>query len=149
MKKIISPSTQPSCWLVKQEPSAYSWSDFLRDEQTEWTGVRNFQARNNLRAMKQGDQVLFYHSVMNPSVVGIAEVVKPAYPDPTATEGDWSCVLLKPLRALNNPVLLATIKATPELSEMALIKQSRLSVMPVTEKEFSKIVALENYGCAK
>ncbi len=142
MKKIISPSAQPSYWLVKQEPSAYSWSDFLRDQQTEWTGVRNFQARNNLRGMKKGDPVLFYHSVVNPSVVGIAEVVKPAYPDPTATEGDWCCVLLKPLRALKNSVSLATIKATPELAEMALIKQSRLSVMPVTEKEFSKIVAL-------
>ena len=92
--------------------------------------------------MQVGDQVLFYHSVVNPSVVGIAEVVKTAYPDPTASEGDWSCVLLKPCRALNSPVTLTEIKAIPALAEMALIKQSRLSVMPVTKKEFSKIVEL-------
>lgn len=136
-----SPSTL-HYWLVKQEPSAYSWSMFVKDQQTEWTGVRNFQARNNLRAMHQGDLVLFYHSVVHPSVVGIAEVLKPAYPDPTATEGDWSCVLLAPQRALTNPVSLATIKADPTLASMALIKQSRLSVMPVTEQEFASIVAL-------
>jgi len=131
-------------WLVKQEPSAYSWSMFVKDQQTEWTGVRNFQARNNLRIMRQGDLVLFYHSVVHPSVIGIAEVIKPAYPDPTATEGDWSCVLLAPQRALKHPVSLATIKADPTFASMALVKQSRLSVMPVTEGEFSKIVALGN-----
>ncbi|MBX9578080.1 MAG: EVE domain-containing protein [Chthoniobacterales bacterium] len=123
-------------WLVKQEPTAYSWTTFVKDGETEWTGVRNFQARNNLRSMKKGDQVLFYHSVLNPSVVGVAEVTKTAYPDPTAPEGDWSCVVLKPGHPLKRPVTLAEIKAIPELAEMALIKQSRLSVMPVTEKEF-------------
>ena len=135
-------STLSSCWLVKQEPTAYSWSTFVKDGKTEWTGVRNFQARNNLRAMKKGDQVLFYHSVLNPCVVGVAEVTKTAYPDPTSTEGDWSCVVLKPCHELKHPVSLAAIKATPALAAMALIKQSRLSVMPVTEKEFLKIVAL-------
>ncbi len=129
-------SSPSSYWLVKQEPTAYSWFTFVKDGETEWTGVRNFQARNNLRAMKKGDRVLFYHSVVNPSVVGIAEVVKTAYPDPTASEGDWSCVLLKPCHPLKRPVTLAEIKAIPALSEIALIKQSRLSVMPVTKKEF-------------
>ncbi|MFI0348508.1 MAG: EVE domain-containing protein [Chthoniobacterales bacterium] len=131
-------------WLIKQEPTAYSWNDFVRDQKTEWTGVRNFQARNNLRMMQKGDRVLFYHSVINPSVIGIAEVIKPAYPDPTATEGDWSCVLITPCEALKNPVTLAQIKADASLANMALIKQSRLSVMPVTEKEFEKIIALGN-----
>ena len=135
-------TTSSNYWLVKQEPTAYSWNDFVRDQKTEWTGVRNFQARNNLRAMKQGDRVLFYHSVINPSVVGIAEVIKAAYPDPTAADGDWSCVLLAPCEALQNPVTLAEIKADALLSNIALIKQSRLSVMPVTEKEFCRIVAL-------
>lgn len=129
-------------WLVKQEPTAYSWNDFVRDQKTEWTGVRNFQARNNLRAMKKGDRVLFYHSVINPSVVGIAEVIEAAYPDPTATDGDWSCLLLAPCEALKRPVTLTEIKADGSLTNMALIKQSRLSVMPVTEKEFCRIVAL-------
>ena len=120
-RTVLSPD-KTSCWLVKQEPTAYSWSNFVKDGETEWTGVRNFQARNNLRAMQKGDQVLFYHSVLNPSVVGVAEVIKTAYPDPTATEGDWSCILLKPCHALKHPVTLAAIKATPDLAEMALIK---------------------------
>ena len=141
-QRTVFSSEKTKYWLVKQEPTAYSWSTFVTDGETEWTGVRNFQARNNLRSMQKGDQVLFYHSVVNPSVVGVAEVTKTAYPDPTATEGDWSCVVLKPCRALKNPVTLTVIKATPALAEMALIKQSRLSVMPVTEKEFSKIVEL-------
>ena len=134
-RTVLSPN-KTSYWLVKQEPTAYSWATFIKDGKTEWTGVRNFQARNNLRAMKKGDQVLFYHSVLNPSVVGVAEVTQTAYPDPTATEGDWSCILLKPCHALKRPVTLAEIKTMPALAEMALIKQSRLSVMPVTEKEF-------------
>lgn len=139
MKKSAS-----SYWLVKQEPTAYSWSTFVKDEGTEWTGVRNFQARNNLREMKKGDQVLFYHSVVNPSVVGVAEVTQTAYPDPTATEGDWSVVKLKPLYALKNPVTLAEIKKDPRLADIALLKQSRLSVMPLTEKEFEIITQKGN-----
>lgn len=129
-----------SYWLVKQEPTAYSWSTFVKDQGTEWTGVRNFQARNNLRTMKVGDQVLFYHSVINPSVVGVATVTKAAYPDPTATEGDWSAVQLQPLFALKTPVTLAAIKTNPLLTNIPLLKQSRLSVMPVTKSEFEEII---------
>lgn len=131
-------------WLVKQEPTSYSWETFVRDQQTEWTGVRNFQARNNLRAMGRGDRVLFYQSVTNPAVIGVAEVVKEAYPDPTATKGDWVCVVLKPCCTLKRSVSLASIKADAALANMALIKQSRLSVMPVTEKEFLRIEELGN-----
>jgi len=129
-------------WLVKSEPSAYSWADFVKDGKTAWTGVRNFQARNNLRAMKAGDAVLFYHSVVQPSVVGISTVIREAYPDPTAREGDWSCVDLVPVQALPTPVTLAVIKAEPSFAEIALIKQSRLSVMPITSKEYQKIVKM-------
>jgi len=128
-------------WLVKQEPSTYCWDTFLKEGETEWTGVRNFQARKNLRAMQAGDQVLFYHSVIRPSVMGVALVVTSAYPDPTATEGDWSAVILKPVYTLRRPVTLAEIKADLDLQDMALIKQSRLSVMSVTKQEFAKILA--------
>ncbi|MFZ4774903.1 MAG: EVE domain-containing protein [Terrimicrobiaceae bacterium] len=129
-------------WLVKQEPTAYSWENFVHDGKTAWTGVRNFQARNHLRAMKTGDRVLFYHSVVGKAVVGIAEVIRPAYPDPTAREGDWSCVDLKPLEALKKPVALELIKAHPALSGIGLLKQSRLSVMPLTRAEFQAIINL-------
>ena len=129
-------------WLVKSEPSAYSWSDLVREKKTAWTGVRNFQARNNLRAMKRGDLVLFYQSVTDPSVRGISQVVKEAYPDPTAREGDWSCVDLIPVKPFPSPVTLSTIKAEKSLAEISLIKQSRLSVMPVTEKEYERILKL-------
>jgi len=129
-------------WLVKSEPSAYSWSDLIREKKTAWTGVRNFQARNNLRAMKKGDLVLFYQSVTDPSVQGISQVVREAYPDPTATEGDWSCVDLIPVKALPSPVTLAAIKAEKSLAEISLIKQSRLSVMPLTEKEYERILKM-------
>lgn len=129
-------------WLVKQEPTAYSWGDFVRDGKTAWTGVRNFQARIHLRAMKKGDRVLFYHSVVGKSVVGIAEVVRSAYPDPTATEGDWSCVDLKPHSPLKSPVTLAQIKADPELAGIGLLRQSRLSVMPLTRQQFQNIINL-------
>ena len=114
-------TTNSQYWLVKQEPTAYSWTTFAKEGKTEWTGVRNFQARNNLRAMKQGDKVLFYHSVVNPSVVGVAEVTQTAYPDPTASEGDWSSVVLKPCHSFKRPVTLAEIKTTPELAAMALM----------------------------
>jgi len=129
-------------WLVKQEPTAYAWEDFVKDGKTAWTGVRNFQARNHLRAMAVGDQVLYYHSVTGKCVVGIAEVTRPAYPDPTASEGDWSCVDLKPLAALNHPVSLEAIKAEPELVEIGLLRQSRLSVMPLEPTAFEKIVQI-------
>ncbi len=137
-------SSMSQNWLVKQEPTAYSWADFLKDGRTAWTGVRNFQARNNLRAMKKGDLVLYYHSVTNPSVVGIAKVVKEAYADPTAKEGDWSCVDLIPVKSLRTPVSLAAIKADPSFSQIALIKQSRLSVMPLSSREYEKIVTMGN-----
>ncbi len=126
-------------WMVKQEPTAYGWSDFEKDGRTAWTGVRNFQARNNLRAMKKGDRVFYYHSVEGKEVVGIAEVAKEAYPDPTATEGDWSCVDLVPVKALPKPVPLAGIKTNAKLKDIALLRQSRLSVMPVTQVEFAEI----------
>jgi len=127
-------------WLVKQEPTAYSWDDFVRDGKTAWTGVRNFQARIHLRAMKCGDRVLFYHSVADKSVVGIAEVIRVAYPDPTAMEGDWSCVDLKPVSPLKNPVSLARIRLEPALAGIALLRQSRLSVMPLSKSEFDTII---------
>ena len=129
-------------WLVKSEPSAYSWADLVRDGKTAWTGVRNFQARNNLRSMKKGDLVLFYQSVTNPSVMGITKVVKEAYPDPTAKEGDWSCVDLEKVKPLSTPVTLAEIKTEKSLAEITLIKQSRLSVMPMTPKEYARILDL-------
>ncbi len=129
-------------WLVKQEPSAYSWDDFVRDGRTAWTGVRNFQARNNLLAMRCGDRVLYYHSVVGKAVVGESEVVAEAYPDPTAKEGDWVCVDLKPDKALPRPVTLEEIKAAPKLAGIALLRQSRLSVMPLTAAEYRAIIRL-------
>jgi len=135
-------SKSPQSWLVKSEPSAYAWGDLIKDGRTAWTGVRNFQARINLRAMRQGDRVFFYHSVVGKEVVGIAEVAKEAYPDPTATEGDWSCVDLVPVKALPRPVPLEAIKKSAKLKEIALLRQSRLSVMPVTAAEFAEIERL-------
>lgn len=131
-----------SFWLVKQEPSDYSWSDFVADSGTSWTGVRNFAARNNLRRMSKGDQVLFYHSGEDKAVVGIAKVTRTAYPDSTAKEGDWSAVDLAPVKALLKPVTLAEIKAKPQLKNIALVRQSRLSVMPLGAKEFDLIVRM-------
>lgn len=129
-------------WLVKQEPSAYSWDDFVKDGKTAWTGVRNFQARINLKAMRRGDQVFFYHSVVGKAVVGVAEVVREAYPDPTADEEGWVCVDLKPLRPLGRAVTLEEIKADRRLEKIALLRQSRLSVMPLVAGEFKAILAL-------
>lgn len=126
-------------WIVKQEPSAYSWDAFVRDGMTAWTGVRNFQARNNLAAMRLKDRVLFYHSVTGKEIVGEAEVVRTAYPDPTAQEGDWVCVDLRPVEPLSRPVPLVEIKADPLLSGIALIKQSRLSVMPLAKEHYRHI----------
>jgi predicted RNA-binding protein with PUA-like domain len=129
-------------WLVKQEPSAYSWTNFLADGKTSWTGVRNYTARNNLRAMQKGDEVLFYHSVTDKAVVGIAEVSRTAYVDPTATEGDWSAVDLKPKKALARPVTLDAVKQNPRLKKIALLRLSRLSVQLLTETEFREILRM-------
>lgn len=129
-------------WMVKQEPTSYPWSQFVADKVAAWTGVRNFQARNNLRAMKKGDLVLYYHSVEGKEIVGIAKVAREAYPDATAEEGDWSCVDLTPHKTLKKPVTLEAIKAHPKLKDIALIKQSRLSVMPLTEAEFETLLEM-------
>jgi predicted RNA-binding protein with PUA-like domain len=129
-------------WLVKQEPSDYSWDDFVKDAGTSWTGVRNFAARNNLRRMAKGDQALFYHSGEDKAVVGIAKVARAAYRDTSAKEGDWSAVDLVPIKGLARPVTLAEIKAKPLLKNIALVRQSRLSVMPLAAKEFEMIVQM-------
>lgn len=129
-------------WLVKQEPAAYPWDRFVADGRTDWTGVRNFQARNFLRAMAAGDRVLYYHSVSEKRVVGIAAVTREAFPDPTAEEGDWSAVELRPEQPLANPVPLAAMKAEPRLSKLPLLRQSRLSVLPITREEFEHILRL-------
>lgn len=129
-------------WLVKQEPSSYSWTDFVAERQTSWTGVRNFAARNNLRKMQKSDEVLFYHSGEEKAVVGIAKVVRSAYPDRTAEEGDWSTVDLAAVKPLARPVTLREIKGNSRLKGIPLIRQSRLSVMPLTEPEFREIVKM-------
>ena len=129
-------------WLVKSEPEAYSWTAFVKDGKTAWTGVRNFAARLNLRAMKKGDAVFFYHSVTGKEVVGLAKVDKEAYTDPTATEGDWSCVDLVPVKPLKNPVSLDTIKQDKILKDLPLVKQSRLSVSPLNEAQFERLMEL-------
>jgi predicted RNA-binding protein with PUA-like domain len=132
----------PRHWMVKSEPASYSWEQFTKDGHAAWTGVRNFQARNNLRAMKTGDIVLFYHSVTGKEVVGIAKVAREAYPDPTADEPGWDCVDLVPAKPLKKSVTLAAIKAAPALKDIALLKQSRLSVMPLTAEECAVILKL-------
>lgn len=129
-------------WMVKQEPETYSWEDFVKDGSTDWSGVRNYQARNNLRGMKVGDRVLFYHSGKGKEVVGLAEVMKSAYPDPTADDAQWVAVDLKPVKALATPVQLAAIRYDKRLSQLPLIRQSQLSVMALTKDEFDVIVAM-------
>ena len=129
-------------WLVKQEPEDYSWAQFVKDGCAAWTGVRNYQARNNLRAMKKGDAVFYYHSGSGKEVVGLARVAKEAYPDPTADEGDWVGVDLTPERALKRPVTLAVIKQDKLLRGIPLVKNSRLSVMPIDAAAFERIVEL-------
>ncbi len=129
-------------WLVKQEPSDYSWSDFVDDGGTSWTGVRNYTARNNLRRMSKGDEILFYHSGEEKAVVGTAKVSRTAYRDTTAKEGDWSAVDLVPIKPLRRPVALREIKAKPALKKIALVRQSRLSVMPLAAKEFRVILKM-------
>jgi predicted RNA-binding protein with PUA-like domain len=129
-------------WLVKSEPESYAWSQLVTDGRTSWTGVRNYQARNNLRAMKSGDPVLFYHSVSEKEIVGLAKVVREAHPDPTAEEGDWSCVELAPVSPLVRPVSLETMKTDKILKDMALVKHSRLSVTPLTHSQFIRVLGL-------
>jgi predicted RNA-binding protein with PUA-like domain len=126
-------------WLVKSEPDAYAWADLVRDKRTAWTGVRNYQARIHLNAMRKGDQVFFYESVTTKAVVGIAEVTKTAFPDTTAEDPGWVAVELKAIKPLATPVPLAAIKAEPALAKIALLRQSRLSVMPLTPAEFATI----------
>jgi predicted RNA-binding protein with PUA-like domain len=129
-------------WLVKQEPEDYAWAAFVKDGRAAWTGVRNFQARNNLRAMKAGDLVLYYYSGNDKQAVGLARVAREAYRDPTGAEGDWSAVDLAPIKPLSKVVPLAQIKADRALKEVALVKQSRLSVMPITQGQFARLLEL-------
>jgi predicted RNA-binding protein with PUA-like domain len=132
-------------WLVKSEPDAYAWADLVRDKHTAWTGVRNYQARLHLVAMRLGDRVLFYESVTTKAVVGLARVTKTAFPDPTAAEPGWVAVELAAVSPLPRPVPLARIKAEPALAQMALLRQSRLSVMPLTGAAFDCILKLGAY----
>ena len=129
-------------WLVKSEPVKYSWEKFLKEGRTFWDGVRNFQARNNLRTMKEGELVLFYHSNEGKHVVGIAKVAREAYQDPTTTDPNWLVVDLVPVQTLKNPVTLETIKADSQLQNISLVRQGRLSVMPLEKVEFDRILAL-------
>jgi predicted RNA-binding protein with PUA-like domain len=131
-----------SFWLVKQEPSSYSWADFVQEGKTSWTGVRNYAARNNLRRMQKGDEVLFYHSGEDKAVVGIAKVTRSAYQDPTAKEGDWEAVDIAAVKALPLAVTLREIKGNPRLKNIPLVRQSRLSVMPLTESDFCEILKM-------
>ncbi len=129
-------------WLIKSEPGTYSWDDLVRDGKTYWDGVRNYQARNNIRAMRPGDKALYYHSVNEKAVVGVAEVASEPYPDPTAKQGDWSVVDVKPAFALAEAVTLDRVKEEKSLADMVLVRQSRLSVQPVTKREFDRVVKI-------
>jgi predicted RNA-binding protein with PUA-like domain len=129
-------------WLVKSEPSVYSWDDLRREGRARWDGVRNFEARNNLRAMKKGDLVLYYHSGEGKEIVGIAKVVKEGYPDPIATEGDWTAVDLAPVRPLARPVALAALKAEKVLADLAVVRKPRISVVRILPAEFTLILEM-------
>ncbi|MEY3194056.1 MAG: hypothetical protein RIQ78_152 [Bacteroidota bacterium] len=131
-------------WLVKSEPDVYSFEQLILDGSTRWDGVRNYQARNNLRAMKVGDICLYYHSNIGLAVVGIARVMTEYFPDPTAEKGDWSAVELVPVRPLERVVPLSEIKAHPDLQQMSLVRNGRLSVMPLTSDEYSTLITLGN-----
>lgn len=126
-------------WLIKSEPASFSWAQQVENHVEPWTGVRNYQARNNLASMKVGDLALFYHSVTEKKIVGVVKIVKESYPDPTTEEGRWVCVDVQAYGALKKPLSLAEIKNDPFLANMSLLKQSRLSVAPVREEEFSYI----------
>lgn len=129
-------------WLIKSEPGEYSYQDLEKEGRTMWNGVRNYAARNNLRAMKAGDLVLFYHSVDDKEVVGVCKVVREHYPDPTAEQGDWSAVDFAPVKPFATPVSLQAIKTTPELQQIGLVRIGRLSVMPLHESEFHLILKM-------
>lgn len=131
-------------WLIKSEPSVYSWDQLVKDKQTVWDGVRNYAARIHLKAMKKGDELFFYHSNEGVEIVGIAKVAKEYYPDPTSEGDTWVVVDVKPVRKLKNPVSLADIKADKRLKDMALVRLGRLSVQPVTEQEWQ--IVLEKAG---
>jgi predicted RNA-binding protein with PUA-like domain len=136
----LTDETYMNYWLMKTEPSTFSWDDLVRDKKTGWDGVRNFQARNNLKAMKKGDLAFIYHSMDDKAVVGIAKITKENYPDPK--DKDWVAVEISPEKKLKRPVTLAEVKADKRLTDMVLVKSSRLSVQPVTAAEFDMIVAL-------
>lgn len=136
-------------WLVKQEPQGYSWADFAAEGKTLWTGVRNYQARNNLRAMKKNDPVCFYHSGEEKQVVGLARVSKEAFADPTAAEGDWVCVELAAVKPLAHPVTLAMIKADKILKDIPMARNSRLSVTPLGAVEFQRLMDLAGTGAGR
>jgi predicted RNA-binding protein with PUA-like domain len=129
-------------FLIKSEPSKYAFADLIRDGKTVWDGVRNYEARNNLRAMKKGDALLYYHSNEGKAVVGVAAVSKSAYPDPTAPDEDWSVVEIKPLAPLAQPVTLDAIRKEPKLQEIQLVRKGRISVVPVTAQEFTHILKM-------
>lgn len=129
-------------WLVKSEPDAFSWDQQVANGVEPWTGVRNYMARNNLKAMKKGDRALFYHSNVGKEIVGVVEVVREAYPDPSAESGDWVSVDMRAVAPMPRPVTLVEIKADPALAEMALVRQSRLSVMPVSKAHWEHICRL-------
>lgn len=131
-----------SYWLVKSEPFKYAWDEFVKDGSTYWDGVRNYAARNNLQAMKKNDRVLYYHSNEGKEIVGIAKVIRESYPDPTTSDERWVVVDLAPLKPLKAPVTLAAIKADPTLQKMELVRQSRLSVVPVEKAQFERILKL-------
>ena len=135
-------------WLVKEEPEKYNFAKLLKDGSTAWDGVRNYQARNNLRAMKVGDELIYYHTGKERAAVGTAVVTRAAYPDPTAQEGDWSCVDIEPGERLDRAVTLAEIKADEKLNGCALVKQGRLSVVPLTAAEFKRIRSLAKKASA-
>ena len=132
----------PAHWLVKSEPSTYAWDRLVDERRTFWDGVRNYEARNNLRAMKVGDLLLYYHSGESPEVVGVARVVREAYQDPTTDEDAWVAVDVEPLQRLDAPVSLAAIRGEPALAEMFLIKRGRISVVPVSPPEFARVLVL-------
>ncbi|MGV7221315.1 MAG: EVE domain-containing protein [Nitrospinales bacterium] len=134
-------------WLVKQEPSQYSWEQLVKDKKTYWDGVRNYQARNNLKLMKKGDFVLFYHSVTGKEVVGVAKVSKEFYPDPTTDDDRWVVVDIVPVQTMIAPVSLEAIKLNPKLESIPLVKQSRLSVMPLSKSDFKLVMKMGQTSC--
>jgi predicted RNA-binding protein with PUA-like domain len=135
----------PAYWLVKSEPDAFSWDQQVANGVEPWTGVRNHMAKNNLKAMKKGDRAFFYHSNIGKEIVGVVEVAREAYPDPTAESGDWVCVDMKAVGPMPKPVTLVEIKADPEFVDLALVRMSRLSVLPVSEAHWKKLCKMGGY----